>query len=271
MARIINKATKPFFTFYSLETVQEWADASTQNAPCFAAVLEIEAECHYHSGLPEDLSASRGLELPKKQVITKMKTIAGATMALLALAFLAQPAFAEGNVEAGKALGYTCLGCHGIEGYRNAYPSYRVPKLGGQKAGYLEIALKGYRAGTRQHPTMQGQAASMTDQDIADVSAYLASLGGETVAAGGTEGASFDKAAACAACHGANGISVNAAWPTLAGQHEDYLAHALQQYRDGTRSDPVMGAQAQLVSEDDVVRLAKYFASLEGIETTKPE
>ena len=251
--------------------MQEGSDASTHEAGYCAAVLEIGAECHYHSGLPDCPGALPGPEIQKKQVITNMKTVAGAAMALLALAFLAQPAFAGGNAAAGKDLGYSCLGCHGIEGYRNAYPSYRVPKLGGQKAGYLEIALKGYRAGTRQHPTMEGQAASLTDQEIADVAAYLASIGSETVAAGGTEGVSFDKATACAACHGGNGISVNAAWPTLAGQHEDYIAHALQQYRDGTRSDPVMAAQAQLVAEQDVARLAKYFSSLEGLETTKPE
>ena len=191
--------------------------------------------------------------------------------AVLCSLFLAPAAIAEGDAEQGAVIGYSCLGCHGIEGYRNAYPSYRVPKLGGQKAGYLEIALKGYRAGTRQHPTMEGQAASLSDQDIADVAAYLASIGGDTVAAGGTQGASFDKAAACTACHGQNGISVNAAWPTLAGQHEDYLAHALQQYRDGTRGDPVMGAQAALVAEEDVARLARYFSRLEGLETTKPE
>lgn len=234
-------------------------------------MLEIGAECHYHSGLFECPGNCRGLELPKKQVITNMKIVAGVTMALLAVALLAQPAFAEGDAAAGKELGYTCLGCHGIEGYRNAYPSYRVPKLGGQKAGYIEIALKGYRAGTRPHPTMEGQASSLSDKDIADVSAYLASVGGDTVAAGGTEGASFDKAAACAACHGQNGISVNAAWPTLAGQHEDYLSKALQQYRDGTRGDPVMGAQAALVADEDVARLARYFSRLDGLETTKPE
>jgi len=242
-----------------------------QAVRCCDAALEIEAECHYHSGLAEDLGESRAPELLKKQVITNMKTVAGAAMALLALAFFAQPAFAEGNAASGKELGYTCLGCHGIEGYRNAYPSYRVPKLGGQKAGYLEIALRGYRAGTRQHPTMEGQAASLTDREISDIAAYLASIGGETVAAGGTQGASFDKAAACAACHGPNGISINAAWPTLAGQHEDYITHSLQQYRDGTRSDPVMAAQAALVAEEDIASLAKYFSSLEGLETTKPE
>ena len=234
-------------------------------------MLEIGAECHYHSGLSRRPGAGRGLEPPKEQVITNMKIAVGAAMALLTLALFAQPAVAAGDAAAGKDLGYTCLGCHGIEGYRNAYPSYRVPKLGGQKAGYLEIALKGYRAGTRQHPTMEGQAASLSDQEIADVAAYLASIGGETVAAGGTQGVSFDKAAACTACHGQNGISVNAAWPTLAGQHEDYLAQALQQYRDGTRVDLVMGAQAALVAEEDVARLARYFSRLDGLETTKPE
>ena len=200
-----------------------------------------------------------------------MKIVANAATLLLAAALFAQPALAEGDATAGEELGYTCLGCHGIEGYRNAYPSYRVPKLGGQKAGYLEIALRGYRDGTRNHPTMAAQATSLTDQEIADVSAYLASIGSDTVAAGGTQGASFDKAAACAACHGQNGISVNAAWPTLAGQHEDYLLNALKQYRDGSRKDPVMSAQATLIAEEDVKKLARYFSRLDGLETTLPE
>ena len=200
-----------------------------------------------------------------------MKIVASAATLIIAALSFAQPALAEGDVEVGKKIAYTCLGCHGIEGYRNAYPSFRVPKLGGQKAGYLEIALKGYRDGTRKHPTMIGQATSLSDQDIADVSAYLATLGAETVAAGGTQGASFDKAATCAACHGANGISISAAWPTLAGQHEDYLLNSLKQYRDGTRTDPVMTAQAALIAEEDLAKLAFYFSRLDGLETTKPE
>ena len=200
-----------------------------------------------------------------------MKIVANAETLLFAAVVFAQPAAAEGNPEAGKEIGYTCLGCHGIEGYRNAYPSFRVPKLGGQKAGYIEIALKGYRNGTRKHPTMVAQATSLSDQEIADVAAYFASIGNETVAAGGTQGVSFDKAAACTACHGQNGISVNAAWPTLAGQHEEYLEYALTQYRNGGRTDPVMTAQAALLAEEDIPLLARYFASLEGLETTKPE
>lgn len=200
-----------------------------------------------------------------------MKIVASIATLLLAAAFLAQPALADGDAAAGRELGYTCLGCHGIEGYRNAYPSYRVPKLGGQKAGYLVIALKGYRNGTRPHPTMQAQATSLSDQEIEDVAAYLASIAGDTVAAGGTKDARFEKAQACAACHGANGISVAATWPTLAGQHQDYLEKALNQYRNGTRSDAVMTAQAALVAEEDVAVLARYFAGLDGLETTRPE
>ncbi|MEE7547799.1 cytochrome c [Xanthomonas sp. Kuri4-1] len=81
-----------------------------------------------------------------------------------------------GNPASGRTLVYTCQGCHGITGYKNAYPSYRVPKLGGQSAQYLTQALVEYRQGKRKHPTMQAQAQSFSDQDIADISAFLSSL-----------------------------------------------------------------------------------------------
>jgi cytochrome c553 len=204
-------------------------------------------------------------------VSDKPKTHLALGFLLLATGLFAHRAGADGDAERGKSLAYTCLGCHGIEGYRNAYPSYRVPKLGGQKAAYLTIALQGYRNGTRQHPTMSAQAASLSDQDIADAVTYLASLGAGTVAAGGSSGTSFAPAAACAACHGQNGISLSPSWPTLAGQHEDYLAHALNQYRDGSRKDPVMAPMAATLNDETVLEIAKYFASLEGLETTKVE
>lgn len=82
-------------------------------------------------------------------------------------------AHAAGDVATGKVKADTCMGCHGIVGYTNAYPTYRVPRLGGQHAAYLESALKAYRSGDRKHPTMQAQAASMSDQDIADLAAWL--------------------------------------------------------------------------------------------------
>lgn len=80
-----------------------------------------------------------------------------------------------GNAEEGRLRVYTCTGCHGIAGYRNVYPTYHVPKIHGQNAQYLVAALTSYRAGLRKHPTMQAQGESLSDQDIADISAYLSS------------------------------------------------------------------------------------------------
>jgi len=81
-----------------------------------------------------------------------------------------------GDAERGRQLAYTCQGCHGVSGYKNAYPSYHVPLIGGQSAAYLMNALNGYREGTRMHPTMQAQARSFSDQDIADLTAFLAEV-----------------------------------------------------------------------------------------------
>jgi cytochrome c553 len=85
-------------------------------------------------------------------------------------------AFAAGDVKNGKLISYTCTGCHGIKFYMNAYPSYHVPRLGGQNEAYIASALKAYKSGERSHATMQAQAGSLSDQDIADISAYFSSL-----------------------------------------------------------------------------------------------
>ena len=88
----------------------------------------------------------------------------------------AAPAAAIGNAESGHQLTYTCQGCHGIDGYKNAYPSFKVPMIGGQSSEYLAQALHEYRDGKRKHPTMQAQAQSFSDQDIADIAAFLSTL-----------------------------------------------------------------------------------------------
>lgn len=86
---------------------------------------------------------------------------------------LSLPAFAEGDVQAGREKANTCMGCHGIPGYNNAYPTYRVPKLGGQSPAYIVSALTAYKTGERPHPTMRAQAASLSDQDMQDIAAFL--------------------------------------------------------------------------------------------------
>lgn len=81
-----------------------------------------------------------------------------------------------GDPKTGHQLTYTCQGCHGITGYKNAYPSYRVPKIGGQTQQYLAQALTEYRQGKRRHPTMQAQSMSFSEQEIADLSVYLSTV-----------------------------------------------------------------------------------------------
>ena len=83
---------------------------------------------------------------------------------------------AIGDAARGRELTYTCQGCHGVPGYENAYPTYRVPLIGGQSEAYLVNALTGYKNGDREHPTMQAQAQSFSDADIADIAAFLSSL-----------------------------------------------------------------------------------------------
>ena len=66
------------------------------------------------------------------------------------------------------------MGCHGIPGYTNAYPTYPVPKLAGQNAAYIVSALKAYKAGRRNHQTMQAQASTLSEKDMEDIAAYFA-------------------------------------------------------------------------------------------------
>lgn len=96
--------------------------------------------------------------------------------AVMALVLAAAPVQAEGDPERGELIAYTCTGCHGIPFYKNVYPTYTVPKLGGQSEGYIVAALEAYRAGDREHPGMRAQARTLSDQDIADVAAYFVSL-----------------------------------------------------------------------------------------------
>ena len=93
-----------------------------------------------------------------------------------ALAAASLPAAAQGpagNAEAAKNKISMCIGCHGIAAYKTAYPDvYHVPKIGGQTPQYIVNALKAYKSGERSHPSMKGIAASLSEQDMADLAAY---------------------------------------------------------------------------------------------------
>ncbi len=100
------------------------------------------------------------------------------TMTLCAsvLLVLTLPAQAAGDPKAGQLKNSMCAGCHGIAGWRTAYPYvYSVPLLGGQHAEYIVAALKAYKDGERNHPGMKSIASSLSDQDMQDLAAYYES------------------------------------------------------------------------------------------------
>jgi len=165
---------------------------------------------------------------------------------------------ASGNPQRGKELSYTCLGCHGVDGYKNAYPNYSVPALEGQHPEYMAAALKEYRDGDRAHLTMHSQASSLTDQDIADIVSYFA--GKPLTADSKAEGTVPAPAQLCTSCHGANGVGITPQYPTLAGQHPDYIVRALQEYKKGGRKNPIMAGMAATVKDEDMAIIAEYFS-----------
>lgn len=158
----------------------------------------------------------------------------------------------------GKALSYTCLGCHGVDGYKNAYPNYSVPKLEGQHPEYLIAALQGYRNGDRSHITMHSQATTLSDQDIADIAAYFS--GKPLVSEHKTTGTAPAAAALCVSCHGQDGVTIAPMYPSLAGQHADYLTRAIEEYRKGGRKNPIMSGFAANLKESDIEAIAEYFS-----------
>jgi cytochrome c553 len=186
---------------------------------------------------------------------------------LAAAAAFAQQPQPAGDAQRGATVASTCLGCHGIEGYRNAYPDYAVPRLSGQHAEYLQDALKEYRSDARQYPTMHLQALSLSDQEIADAAVYLA--GKPLVAASSASPPQIPQAAAvCASCHGKDGIGVTPMYPSLAGQHASYIARAIQEYQTGYRKNPIMNGMVASLKPADIAAIADYFSSLKpGLHT----
>jgi cytochrome c553 len=170
------------------------------------------------------------------------------------------PAF-NGDAKRGHDLAYTCNGCHAIPNYKNVYPTYSVPKLSGQRPQYLVAALKAYKSGERSHGTMHSQAASMSEQDMADVAAFLA---GANVLSESKNDVPAEKrpksSEVCLACHGTNGVGITADYPTISGQHRDYIVRALLDYQKGGRKNPVMAGMTANLTREDIEALATFYA-----------
>ena len=189
----------------------------------------------------------------------------------------------KGDANAGQTKNAMCIGCHGIKGYQASFPEvYKVPMISGQSASYIASALHAYKKGERKHPTMRAVAVTLTDQDIADLSAYYSAHG---VVAGAEPPATPDKVpgaevqallnkANCASCHGANfNKPIDPSYPKIAGQHADYLFVALKSYKNDNaananakvgRAHPIMGAMAKQYTHSELKAMANYLASMPG-------
>ncbi len=198
-----------------------------------------------------------------------------------------------GDAAAGKGKAAMCIGCHGIIGYQASFPEvYKVPKIAGQGAKYIASALVAYQKGDRKHPTMRGIAGSLSDQDIADLSAFYEQQGKEGATPAPEQLASplpdalKDRLQACTACHGPNfSKPIDGTYPRLAGQHADYLFAALRAYATDNntvvgRANPAMRSQVVQEAEGkkkptftnaELKQVAAYLASLPGELRTVPE
>lgn len=194
----------------------------------------------------------------------------------------------QGDAKAGEGKVAMCVGCHGIVGYQSSFPQvYKVPKIGGQNQAYLSAALQAYQKGDRKHPTMRAIAESLSEQDIADLSAYYAQQpeqAGRSVAlqdapshAPSAKVAELLKQGVCASCHGDNfSKPIDPTYPKLAGQYPDYLYQALRSYASESkplvgRSHAIMGATVKPFKPDAMRAMADYLGSLDGGMHTIPE
>lgn len=184
----------------------------------------------------------------------------------------AMGAHAAGDTAKGAAIATTvCVACHAADG-NSVMPAN--PKLAGQHAEYLAKQLKNFKAGTRANPVMGPMAGTLSEDDVANLSAYFAAQApkggsaksngpgseGEKIYKGGVAGKSVP---ACAACHGANGAGIPVQFPRVAGQHAEYLTNQLKAFRSGERANaPMMKTIAAKMSDQEIAAAADYMQGL---------
>jgi cytochrome c553 len=180
---------------------------------------------------------------------------------------------AAGDAAHGAQLAASCAGCHGHQGEGLAASGF--PRLAGQPGTYLAKQLHDFVTGTRDSAVMAGFARNLSEQDVADVSVYYATL--EAPAAAASPAAAPPAKGAmlanlgdarlgvpgCGNCHGPNGRGEPPTAPYLAGQHQAYIAAQLEAWQKGSRhndSGDQMAGLAKRLSAADIAAVASYFA-----------
>lgn len=183
-------------------------------------------------------------------------------------------AFAAGDAAAGQGKTAVCAGCHGTDGNSAAGT---FPKLAGQGAPYLVKQLNDIKSGARPIVEMTGLLDALSEQDLEDIAAYYASqkiVIGQAKAELVEEGQKIYRSgipaksvAACTACHGPAGAGMSLAkFPALGGQHADYTADQLKQFRSGERANDgdsrIMRSIAARLSDREIEALSSYISGL---------
>jgi cytochrome c553 len=210
-----------------------------------------------------------------------MKKLLSALISMAAMMSVAQAQ----DAKLGEAKSAMCIGCHGIPGYQASFPEiHKVPMISGQNAKYIAAALGEYKKGERKHPTMRAIAATLSDKDVADLSAHYSQQGqaqgggavvqtSATSVAGATPPAAVAellKTGNCISCHGANfNQPIDPAYPKIAGQHADYLYVALKAYQTENnphvgRANAIMAGMVKPFNHVQLKALAGYIGKLPG-------
>jgi cytochrome c553 len=193
---------------------------------------------------------------------------------LIGLTSLVSFSLIAADSEAGKSKSVACSGCHGADGNS---ASGVWPILAGQHASYLAKQLRDFKSGERADPIMQGMVAALSKEDIQDIAAYFAGqkskpvafdqglvAQGENIYRGGITEISV---AACMGCHSPDASGNGpASYPSLKGQHSEYLVSQMKKFRDGTRandSNSIMRAIAGRMSDREMMAVAAYISAIQ--------
>jgi cytochrome c553 len=204
-----------------------------------------------------------------------VQTMKKLILAGITVLFLMSGTAVAGDAAAGKTKSAACGGCHGFDG-NSPIPAY--PKLAGQNEAYIVKQIHDFKANTdRQNAIMMGMAAGLSDEDAADIGAYFqaqsvkeaAVFEADKIAAGRElyKGGDLQKGIpACQACHGPEGAgTAGIGYPQLGGQYVEYTLAQLKAFKDGSRKNDdkmLMRSIVEKLSEDDMVAVANYIASL---------
>lgn len=158
-----------------------------------------------------------------------------------------------------KTLTASCSACHGSSGISE---NDKWPNLAGQKEGYLLSQLKAFKDQSRKNEAMREVISNLTENDLAKVAKYYASLPFVKPTASHVNKAGQNVRSGCISCHGMQGKTVNHTWPNLAGQNKGYLLKQLMDFSSKKRTSMIMNVIASELNEQQMSDVAEYYQQL---------